>query len=138
MGLTYLFIAHDLSVVRNISDRVAVMYWVKLLKLPTAMSFMPTRCILIPLRCCPQCLFPTRKSTAQIGTDEAERADPSRQRADRLEEILAAAYVALDDDPNADDEYEVRREQKVVDELELNAVSHGATAQRLGQNAGRG
>ena len=59
LGLTYLFIAHDLSVIRHISDRVAVMYVGKIVETgPATATIRQSAAPLHQLPCWPPCPRP--------------------------------------------------------------------------------
>ena len=56
MGLTYLFISHDLSVVRHISNRILVMYLGQMVEICDSRELFRIPCIRIQRHCC--LLFP--------------------------------------------------------------------------------
>ena len=60
-GLTYLFISHDLSVMRFICDRIAVIHKGLLVELAELKNFSPIPCILTPGRCYPPFRSPTHR-----------------------------------------------------------------------------
>ena len=108
LGLAYLFIAHDLSVVRHISDRVAVMYLGKIVRDrhagPTSTTDRPTP---TPRRCCRpcRCPIPARSGSASGSCSRATcRARPNppsgcrfRTRCWKAQDICAEEEPALID-----------------------------------------
>ena len=58
-GLTYLFISHDLSVISQISSRVAVMYLGRLVEMAPRQSSPRSACTPTPRPCWPRCPCPT-------------------------------------------------------------------------------
>jgi peptide/nickel transport system ATP-binding protein len=60
LGLTYLFVAHDLSVVKHVSDRVAVMYVGQIVEMAETEPLFTAPRIRTPRRCSPLCPSPIR------------------------------------------------------------------------------
>jgi ABC-type oligopeptide transport system ATPase subunit len=83
-GLSYVFVAHDLSVVRHVSDRIAVMYLGKLVEVSTAEDVYARPGIRTRPACCRRspCRTPAGRGTCGAAHPRASyRARSTRRRA---------------------------------------------------------
>jgi oligopeptide transport system ATP-binding protein len=105
LGLSYLFIAHDLALVKQVSDRVAVMYLGKLVELGPAEALYreprhPYTVALLASIPSPDPTLPPQPTTATIKGELASPIDPPsgcrfRTRCPRAQDICAAQEPPL-------------------------------------------
>ena len=105
LGLAYLFIAHDLALVKQVSDRVAVMYLGKLVELGPSESLYrqplhPYTVALLASIPSPDPTLPPQPTTATIKGELASPIDPPsgcrfRTRCPRAQDICAAQEPPL-------------------------------------------
>ena len=78
---TYLFISHDLGLVRYLSDRIVVLYLGRVMEVGPAETVFPGRTIRTPRRCSPPCHRSTASGPPGSGWRVRSRPRPTRRAA---------------------------------------------------------